>query len=227
MKQDPGLKPRAKVRIRDLVDCPPDLAKLKVGEVCGADLLKLRPTQATVGFIQVFNQARKMSRMSSSKLSQALLEKPIPVVLGPDRETYIIDHHHHAASLWLMGYKKCVVEIKDKSLRLSERGFWNKMRRNKWLHLYDPDGRELNDRTQLPKRVSRLKDNIYQSLAWATRKQGGFTKSAVAVSDFKWPDFFRRKMAPVNEKNFKSAVKRAAKLARSPSAEGLPGFIRT
>jgi hypothetical protein len=220
-------RPLHPIRLERLLACSVKLTRLKVGEVCGADLKILKPTQATVGYIQAYAQARKMSRMSREKLEATLIGKPIPVVIGPDRQAYVIDHHHHAVSLWIMGFKKAVVEIKEKCLTHTERAFWIKMRRSKWLHLYDEHGRELSDHRLLPGRVEDLRDNIYQSLAWAARREGAYARSAVAVSDFKWPDFFRRHLAPVDEKNFTRAIQKAVVLARTRAATGLPGHIRS
>src|SRR3954466_2588750 len=91
---------------KKLVHCRPDFAGIRKGQVCVADLSQLHPTQATVGYIQSYEQAKKYSKMSRAELEEALLKKPIPVVIGPDRKAYIIDHHHHAATLWIMGLKQ-------------------------------------------------------------------------------------------------------------------------
>jgi hypothetical protein len=179
-----------------------------------------------VGYRQVYEEVKVLRRMSRHKLQEYFLKKPIPVIIGPDRRAYILDHHHQASSLWVMGFKYGVVEIKEKCLRMSRRAFWIKMRKNKWLHLYDQDGKPLEGHHELPEDIKHLDDNIYQSLAWAARQQGAYAKSTVAVSDFKWPDFFRKHLPNVTEKNFKRLVPEAVTLAHSATARGLPGYIR-
>jgi hypothetical protein len=215
----------APLDLKDLLQYVEDPSALKLGTVCCTDLKRLRPTQATVGFIQVQSEAEDMSTYGKGKLRKTVLKKPIPVVVSPDKKLWVIDHHHQACALWTLGFDLMVVEVKAKYLKATPAAFWSAMRRNKWLHLYDEHGKALSDYTRLPEHMRDLGDNIYQSVAWAVKNNFGYTKSSVAVSDFQWPDFFRSKLGKEPNLTFRELVKRSMKLAQSTAAEGLPGYL--
>jgi hypothetical protein len=74
--------------------------------------------------------------------------------------------------------------------------------------------------------VRGLADDPYRSLAWAVREAGGFTKVDVPFFEFKWADFFRKRIVIERTENGpKKAFEEAMKLARSSEASHLPGFV--
>jgi hypothetical protein len=75
-------------------------------------ILSLRPTQMTVGMREV-KEKRKRWREQKSKRKQAesLGKHMIPVVLGPDHNHYVIDHHHLARALYDEGVKDILVTV--------------------------------------------------------------------------------------------------------------------
>src|SRR5258708_7022283 len=62
---------------------------------------ELRPTQMAVGMIEVDEKADKLHHLANhpDELKDFLASNPEPVVLGPGKERYIIDHHHLALAL--------------------------------------------------------------------------------------------------------------------------------
>jgi hypothetical protein len=66
-----------------------DMAKLhEVG------IHRLRPTQITVGMIEVHDKRDKLLSLNKTERQEFLAAHPIPAVWGPDGNLYITDHHH-------------------------------------------------------------------------------------------------------------------------------------
>ena len=69
----------------------------------------LRPTQLTLGLEDVKKRAKKMSLLEPNELARLIEKKSIPYVIGPQGESYIVDHHHLCRALWSIGQKKAVL----------------------------------------------------------------------------------------------------------------------
>jgi hypothetical protein len=50
----------------------------------------------TLGLDEVASRAAKIAAMGPADLEALLKKKPIPYVLGPGKQIYIVDHHHLA-----------------------------------------------------------------------------------------------------------------------------------
>ena len=59
----------------------------------------LRPTQITVGMREVTLKRQMIRAQSAKKTGTFLGNHMIPVVLGPKKKNYVIDHHHLARAL--------------------------------------------------------------------------------------------------------------------------------
>jgi hypothetical protein len=184
----------------------------------------LRPTQITVGMHEVRDKRRRLRKREAKKIGRFLGDHLIPVILGPKARHYIIDHHHLALALLGEGIKNVLVTvIADLSL-LEQDQFWTVLDHHSWVHPYDQDGRRVGF-AKIPKRIDKLKDDPFRSLAGELRRAGGFAKDTTPFSEFLWADFLRRRIArrSVGE-NFSAAVQRAMKLAKSQDAHYLPGW---
>ncbi len=62
---------------------------------CMCEVEKLRPTQVSLGALHVQDILRK----SPVELQERAVDKPIVVVIGPDRTLYVTDGHHHARAI--------------------------------------------------------------------------------------------------------------------------------
>src|SRR3979411_712575 len=77
-------------------------------------ILSLRPTQMTVGMREVKDKRKRWREHKSKKKQAELLGKHmIPVVLGPDKHHYVVDHHHLARSLHEEGVKASPNSLSD------------------------------------------------------------------------------------------------------------------
>lgn len=171
-------------------------------------ILSLRPTQMTVGMREV-KEKRKRWREHKSKRKQAELlgKHMIPVVLGPDKRYYVVDHHHLARALHEEGVKDILVSVIADLTMVDRDAFWGVLDNRRWVYPYDAKGERRHFR-DVPKSVADLKDDPFRSLAGELRRAGGFAKDTTPFSEFLWADFLRRRMS---RKNVDSDLRRPSK----------------
>ena len=186
----------------------------------------LRPTQITVGMREV-NAKRKHWRETAkekNKDAEFLGKHMIPVILGPKRRHYVIDHHHLALALHKEGVKQVAVTVVANLSTLEPDSFWFVMDNHNWMHPFDDAGRRRHYK-DIPKAVTGLVDDPFRSLAGELRRAGGYAKDTTPFSEFIWADFLRRRMKrKLVETNFERAVEKALQLAKSEDANYLPGW---
>jgi hypothetical protein len=184
----------------------------------------LRPTQITVGMREV-NAKRKAWRETGTRRGEKFLGKHmIPVILGPRRRHYVIDHHHLARALHDEGVKEVAVTVIANLSNLDIDCFWFVMDNRNWMHPFDAKGHR-RSYEDIPKAVTEMVDDPFRSLAGELRRAGGYAKDTTPFSEFIWADFLRRRMKrKLVERDFDRAVERALELAKSKDADYLPGW---
>jgi hypothetical protein len=177
-------------------------------------ILSLHPTQITVGMREVKEKRKRWREHRSKKKQAELLDKHmIPVVLGPDRRHYIVDHHHLARALHDEGVKNILVSIIADLTMVDRDAFWGVLDNRRWIYPYDAKGERRRFR-DVPKTVVDLKDDPFRSLAGELRRVGGFAKDTTPFSEFLWADFLRRKISRKGvEIDFEKATEKAMALA--------------
>jgi hypothetical protein len=184
----------------------------------------LRPTQITVGMREVMAKRKRWRDTDAKKGDKFLGKHMIPVVRGPKRRNYVIDHHHLALALHDEGVKQVAVTVIADLSQLDGDTFWTFMDNRSWMHPFDTKGlrRHYKD---IPKSVTGLVDDPFRSLAGELRRAGGFAKDTTPFSEFLWADFLRRRMKrKAVDHDFERAVERALELAKSKDADYLPGW---
>ena len=190
-------------------------------------ILDLRPTQFVLGMKEIESKIFKMKVFNKKELAAYCSDHKIPVVIGPNKELYMIDHHHFARACWEQNVDNFSVKvIKDLSHK-NEKDFWNYMISEEWVYLHDQFGIGPHSPYSLPADVRCLADDPFRSLAWALIDIGLIKKQNIPFFEFKWAAFFRMNLdVPLHSKsNFKTAIGMAKKLAQSKAAAGIPGFI--
>jgi hypothetical protein len=148
----------------------------------------------------------------------------IPVVLGPDKRHYVIDHHHLARALHEEGVEDILVTVVADLTMVDRDAFWGVLDNHRWVYPYDAKGVRCRFK-DIPKTVGALKDDPFRSLAGELRRVGGFAKDTTPFSEFLWADFLRRKMSRKSvTDNFEKAIEKALGLAKSKDAVYLPGW---
>lgn len=184
----------------------------------------LRPTQMTVGMREVARKQLEWSKRSASDELGYLSRHLLPAVLGPKKRPWIIDNHHLALALHGAGQREVLVRIVADFSHLPRRQFLTVMDNRNWLHPFDADGHR-HPVDALPRRIGKLTDDPYRSLAGALRRAGGYAKDDTPYSEFLWADFLRHRIKPgLLESDFDAAVERGLRIAREGEAAYLPGW---
>src|ERR1700719_3951619 len=187
-------------------------------------ILSLRPTQMTVGMREVKEKRKRWRERNKKKQAKALGKHMIPVVLGPDKCYYVVDHHHLARALHDEGVEDILVTVIGDLSMVGRDAFWGVMDNKRWVYPYDAKG-ERRPFKDLPKKISDLKDDPFRSLAGELRRAGGFAKDTTPFSEFLWADFLRRLLPRKTvEDNFSKAMEKALELAKGENAVYLPGW---
>ena len=187
-------------------------------------ILDLRPTQMTVGMREVKEKRKRFREEKGRKQGEIIGKHMIPVVYGPDKRYYVVDHHHLARALHDEGIKDILVTVIGDLRMVEKDAFWGVMDNKGWVYPYDAKG-ERRHFKDLPKSIEDLKDDPFRSLAGELRRMGGFAKDTTPFSEFLWADFLRRKIArKVVEDNFSKAMEKALEFAKDDDAIYLPGW---
>jgi hypothetical protein len=187
-------------------------------------IIDLRPTQITVGMREVLAKRKRWRDTGTKKGDKFLGKHMIPVVRGPKRRHYVIDHHHLALALHDEGVKQVAVTVIADLSQLDGDSFWTFMDNRSWMHPFDTKGMRRHYK-DIPKSVTGLVDDPFRSLAGELRRAGGFAKDTTPFSEFLWAHFLRCRMKRKTvEHDFARAVERAMELARSKDADYLPGW---
>lgn len=192
-----------------------------------ADLDDVRPTQMTVGYGEVRLKRQEWNGRDAEGKKHYLEKNPLPAVLGPKNRLYIVDHHHLGLALREEKVKKVPVKVLRDFSHLQADEFWVVMDSHQWVHPYDGNGRrrEFGD---VPKKLWKLADDPFRSLAWEVRRLGDYPKDATPFSEFLWADYFRRRIsASLLASDHDDALDQARALARSREASHLPDWSET
>jgi len=191
-------------------------------------ILSLRPTQMTVGMREVKEKRKRvreyLKEHTKKKQGEFLGRHMIPVVVGADKQHYVVDHHHLARALHDEGIKDILVTVIGDLTMVEREAFWGVMDNKRWVYPYDAKG-ERRHFKDLPKSITELKDDPFRSLAGELRRSGGFAKDTTPFSEFLWADFLRRHVPRKSvEAHFSKAMEKALELAKSNDAIYLPGW---
>lgn len=187
-------------------------------------IAELRPTQVTVGYREVEEKRRRWRGHDADTKATFLGTHMIPVLLGPKKRHYVIDHHHLARALQEEGVESVLVTVVADLHKLDKDAFWTVADHKSWVHPYDASGVRVGF-DAVPKRIEDLADDPFRSLAGELRRAGGFAKDTTPFSEFLWADFLRRNLKRKSiERDFTQSLEGALRLAKSPEAGYLPGW---
>jgi hypothetical protein len=176
----------------------------------------LRPTQITVGMREVQAKRKHWRDIGMTKGGKFLGTHMIPVILGPKKRHYVIDHHHLSLALHEEKVKNVAVTVVANLSKLEPDEFWNVMDNRSWMHPFDDNG---------IRRHYKDIDGPFCSLTGERRREGGYAKDTTPFSEFIWAEYLRRRMKRKSvESNFDGALEKALQLAKSPDAGYLPGW---
>ncbi|MBS0216608.1 MAG: chromosome partitioning protein ParB [Proteobacteria bacterium] len=187
------------------------------------DLRAARPTQISVGMAEVDDKRREWQELGRAKRQDMIGSHVFPGVLGPDRQVYIVDHHHLGLAMLLDGITTATTLIQRDFSMLEGSVFWRTMEYFRWAHPYDRDGHRVAY-SEIPDSLHGMQDDPYRALSAYVRTHGGYAKDALPYSEFLWADFFRPRFKLKKSRPAKADIKRAVELAQQPEASYLPGW---
>ena len=211
-------------------------------------LSELKPTQNAVGMDEVNAKVKKIKKKSDEQLTDYLLERVVPVIIGNGGLPYLIDHHHLTTSLWLAkGDMDIPVQVTRNWSPVKGNSFWKAMASSNWVYPFDALGAGPSNPTTLKQHVKDLDNDLYRSLSWVVRQEYGYIKDPnnAIFAEFKWGTFFRTRVIfneqlkctskcmqmtlddiqKADPEDYAEKVAYALYLASSPEAAGLPGFV--
>ena len=187
-------------------------------------LAELRPTQVTVGYREVAEKRREWADRAEGDRAEWLGRHMIPVLLGPKKRSYVIDHHHLTRALLEEGCEGVLVNVVADLSMLDKDAFWIFTDNHGWCHPYDAEGRRAGF-DDIPKSIADLADDPYRSLAGALRRAGGYAKETVPFTEFMWADALRRRIKRRDvDASFSAALLQALEFAKGRDARYLPGW---
>ena len=197
---------------------------MHLDHVIPAPVRRLRPTQMTVGYAEVLFKREHWRAMNREQRHAFIEDHSIPAVAGPDGRHFIVDHHHLCLALLEEGVADVRLALLADLSTLDPEEFWLVMDHRQWAHPYDDRGhRQPLDR--IPKKLGKLADDPYRSLAAAVRMAGGYPKDQTPFAEFQWADFFRRRIAAgLLRRDPNAALSQSLSLAHSTEAMHLPGW---
>lgn len=191
-------------------------------------IFQLKPTQFAVGMLEVDEKIELVRTFDKKKRRRYVEETPVPVVVSPTGDLYVVDHHHFLFVCYHVGIKKVRIQVvRDLSRRkMTYAAFWRWMYKNGRAYPFCQFGEGPRKALYLPRDVRGLADDPYRSLAWFVRKAGAFENSEKNFAEFKWANFFRSRglLDRHGRGGMAVALQKAIRLAQSPAASKLPGF---
>ncbi|MDM0032276.1 ParB-like protein [Variovorax sp. J22P271] len=188
------------------------------------ELRLLRPTQISVGFREVEQKRESWNKLGAKERRVAMSHELFPVIKGPKKYFYIIDHHHTAGALIKEKSENVLVGVVKDLSRLHLDDFWIFMDHYSWVHPYDETGKRCGF-DKIPTNFEDLKNDPYRSLAGEVRDAGGIAKSDAPFLEFLWANHFRSAVPrKLMDEEPKKALRFALVLARSKKSSYLPGW---
>lgn len=169
-------------------------------DICTIPVLSLHPTQFAVGMIDANDKAKKFQALTPKDQEKYLRKNPEPIVIGPNGEFYIIDHHHLATALNISQVESTYGIILENKSGMNEADFWNYMQDKNWIYPVDENGvkRSIEDLKKVFT-VRDLKDDPNRTLAGQTRckvearcAEDQWLKQPIPFIEFLWAEHFRK-----------------------------------
>lgn len=169
----------------------------EAGSVCVMQVEDLRPLQFGIAGIEVECKRRRFESMSQPELDEYLQKEKnrVNVILGR-KGVYLVDGHHMSRALLDADvsdkHKKVYCNVVDNLVHLDTDDFWDRLLIDNRIWLYDEKGFCPLAPEHLPRRLSKMLDDPFRTLAWLVQHAGGFLKSGIDFEDFQWTNFFRQ-----------------------------------
>ncbi len=201
-------------------------AGLPKGSHCVIQVQNLRPTQPEVGLYQVKKKADELKDLSPSEIDSLARKKEVPCIIGPDRQFYLIDHHHQSLAFLLNGTPHAYVNVIENWTQFSSlHEFWSKMCNQNWCYRLLADGSEISPlENRFPRSLDQCGDNPYRSLVWLLIKDHRIEEGSIPYFEFKVGEILRNhslwiKGSPSQKEDWEPYLKTAKELLKKDSIQ--------
>ena len=198
-----------------------------VGERCAIAPTKVHPTQFALGLKDVVKKRKKIanSKVNAMELTTYLTKNSPPAVKGPKNVFYIVDGHHRTRAMAEESLSFIYIDVKKDYSAMSVTAFWNQMKKDNYVWLYNEKGEGPLDPSKIPASITMLRDDPYRTLAEDALEHGGFRGTDTLYQQFMWANYFRP-LIPLDKvlNDYDEAVKDAVDLAHDEAAQDLPGY---
>jgi hypothetical protein len=199
---------------------------MKVGDECTGKIAELHPTQPQVGRkevnfkIKLYGKMRKKDPEAFEKLKK---EKIVPVVIGPDENLYLVDHHHTSLALWQVGEDEVYMKVqanwskmlKNQPMEKRMKKFWQRMEKSGWAWLEREDGTRVDPLgADMPHHLAETDNSRIRGLVWKLLQDKHIEAQEVDYYEFMVGKYLNEKGIAVKAGNFKKAYNEAVELVK-------------
>lgn len=178
-------------------------------------LSDLHPTQFCIGQREVDDKMSKYSKMSKKEFNEMLVQKAIPIVIGPGSKLYLIDRHHNATTLIRLGEKVGLAYLKADFSHLEKKTFWSVMEQCRWNWLYNEDYKKVSP-DLLPLGIIELNNDPFRSLTYMLREAKILNKDeSVPFIEFYWAEQIRKHIKTLTNEHLDLAFIEVQRLLKS------------
>ena len=205
----------------------PCSATSKLGEICESRPDHIRPTQFAIGMRDVESKREKIAKIKNNpeRLAKYLSENILPGVKGPDGIFYLTEGHHRTRALLDEGVTRVYLRVSKDKAHLRQAEFWNQMRDERLVWLFDENGAGPLRPEDLPANLKSLRDDPYRSLSEDALDDECYSKTDTPFQQFMWANYYRPKISAEQlRRDWPESVKLACKLSHLPDAKNLPGY---
>lgn len=217
---------------------PPCTPEMAAGTKCIYKIEDLRPTQSEVGQYQIDKKVKQFKKLSPSQIETLLEKKIVPVVIGPDGNLYLIDHHHTSLALFDVGQKDAHIVVKENWLKMEPnkampdrmKAFWERLDEKQFCFLKKADGTWIDPLSRsFPKTLAQCGDNPYRSLVWILSQDGALKEGVIPYYEFYISEVLKKKglvipRGELKKKDIKRYLKEAKRILKE---EDVQKFVRT
>ena len=120
---------------------------------------KLRPTQMTVGMIEVNDKKKHLRSLKANEQRDYMRAHPIPAVVGAKGLLFITDHHHLCRAALEARVATGFFEVEADFSNCDLATFWPEMDKKRWVHPLDKYGTR-HYYSAIPPRLDKLIERL-------------------------------------------------------------------
>ena len=207
-------------------------SNLPAGTVCVKKIITLRPTQPEIGKYEIHLKRKKYAKKLKGadhyqqKLEAMKVESTAPVIIGPDGNYYLLDHHHTALTLHEMGEKEMYVKVesnwtslgKGQSMEKRMVLFWKQLEERNLCYLKSAEGVMMDPLSAaFPKNLLECGDNKLRSLVYLLIKDGTIVKTGIKYDEFYKAEVLQNLGITVTDDDYEKEVAIAKERLSSPT----------